>query len=326
MGRLILASLLLLLVGCLPTTHGVSWTNAANLPSDLKIAGTVPVGADAVLVVGHRAPSASAGLLERRTYIARFDGALTVPSEGEVGWIQAAGAAGDRAWAVHARLKPEGEGSTYELLTSADAGVTWTSRGAIPASSLTAVTVEPGGCGWALGVNHLLRSCDEGASWTPIAAPGCCRAIGQPLAAPEPGVALLGGKTLLRTRDGGATWSQLSGDEVLTTDGRWAVGPIDGGVRFGRVTETSVRWAGRVDGELLPDDLVSDGDSVLVRAAPLGTEAGAGTLLIRTVDGGATTDQTVLRGGGPTSRAGLVDPSTAWRVTSTRRLRKGSWK
>lgn len=326
MARLIAPWLLALLSACLPAAGPLQWETMGNLPSDLKVADTVPVGSDAVLVVGYQASSASAGLLARRAYIARFDGSLSTPYAGETGWIQAADAVGLQAWAVHARLKPEGEGSTYELLTSADGGVSWASGGAIPATSLTAITVEGGGCGWALGVNTLLRSCDSGATWATVSTPGCCRAIGQPLAATGPGQATLGGQTLLRTSDGGTTWTQLSDQEVTATDGRFVVAPSPTGVRFGRIDGATVRWTGSFEGELFADRIVSEADRFVVRAAPLGKRAGAGVQLLRSEDAGTTVTTTMLRGGGPTARVGLADPDSTWRIEQSRRLRRGIWR
>jgi hypothetical protein len=326
MERLIAVLGAVLLVGCLAAPGPMAWESVATLPADFSVTDTVPVAGGAVLLVGYQVSSASAGLTARRAYIARYDGALSAPFEGQTGWIQAADASGTDAWAVHARLEPDGEGSTYELLTSGDGGATWTSGGPIPTTSLTAVAVEGGGCGWAMGVGALLRSCDSGRSWTAIEAPGCCRAIAQPLVATGPGEALLGGAALLRTTDGGTTWIQLTDQEVVATDGRYVAGRAGGRIRLGRIGGAGVQWTGSLDGELLPDRLVSDGLRVLLRAAPLGKRAGDGVLLLRSEDGGATVTEALLRGGGPTAQAGLVDPSSAWRVDGSRRLRRGSWR
>ncbi|MBW1881552.1 MAG: hypothetical protein JRI25_14290 [Deltaproteobacteria bacterium] len=296
------------------------WSRVAQLPTDFTVTRIV-TAPDAVLV-GYRVSGPTPRLPDRTaTVFTVHDGSAQSPWSAP-GWFVDADAVGDEVWALHATLRPEGEGSDYALVTSADGGRSWQTRGPIPATSLTRVRVEGDGCGWAHGVQFLLRSCDHGNTWSAVEAPGFRKAIGEPLAVAPGGTAVLGGRMLQRTTDGGSSWTPVSHDEVVATDGTFVVARNP--LRVGRIAGDVVAWAGQVPGDYEPDGVTHVGEEVWVRAAPLGRGAGSHIALFYSPDGGNTFQTIKARGGSDTNRVGFGPDGTVYHLDQGRQLKV--WK
>jgi len=296
------------------------WSTVADLPGDFKVARIV-AAPDPVLV-GHRAPGQTPRASDRVATVFTVDGGAVSSPWSAPGYFVDADALGAEVWAVHAVRRPEGEGSNYALVLSTDGGRTWQERGPIPADSLRRIRVEGDGCGWAHGVENLLRSCDRGSTWSTVEASGFRRAVGEPLAVAPGGTAVLGGRMLQRTTDGGATWTPLSHDEVVATDGTFVVARKP--VRVGRIAGDVVAWAGQYPGEYEPDGVAHVGEEVWVRAAPLGRGAGSYIMLLYSADGGNTFQTIKARGGSDTTRVGFGPDGTPYHLDQGRRLKV--WK
>lgn len=283
------ALLVATLVGCAGLNQEARYT---GLPPNTKVTAILALRADRVLVAGHAVPGGALWpITAREPRIYTFDRGPAVLAWGEgTGWIVDADHLGDEVWAVRARLRPEGEGSLYDLLVSRDAGASWDDRGPVPATSLTSIAVAGDGVGWAHGAYNLWRTEDRGATWTPVEAPGTRDSARERLVATGPRVALLAGPALLRTEDGGATWRTVTADPVHVTDGRFVVGPVEGGLRVGRLAADGVRWGTRSAGPLLAAQIASDGNRVTVLASEAGEAPGRGAVLLRSADGGTTID------------------------------------
>jgi len=297
------------------------WQPWGQLPDRLKVTRVLVEGPEA-LVMGFIDPGGGPERLsERAPRVFRVSSAGVQEDFAEgTGWVQAGDTLGGEVWALRARIRPEGEGSLYDLLVRPGPGAAWEARGPVPASSLAAVVIEGGGCGWALGVRSFLRTCDGGATWTPVEAPGARSGLYEPLITLGPQAALLGGRSLQLTRDGGATWRTLSDRAVAATDGHYAVARLEGGLRVGRVEGDVVTWLARYDGEYLPSAVTSSDDSLLILAVPTGSLAGRGLLLLRSDDGGASL--TAERSGLHSNPAyvGLGGPELLLRVDLARRV------
>ena len=177
------------------------------------------------------------------------------------------------------------------LQVSQDGGQTWASSGPIPATSLTAVSVAPDGCGWVIGVKHLLRTCDRGASWQVVQAPLFLRGIHQPLVATGRDSLVLGGTGLFRTDDAGVSWIQLAESDVVASDGHFVVAREGETLRVGALGGQTVAWVGTWEHYALPGPIWSSGPVLRVLAAPLGDDAGRGLALLRSEDAGATAER-----------------------------------
>jgi len=165
-----------------------------------------------------------------------------------------------------------------------------------------------------------LRTCDGGASWIAVEAPGSRSGLYEPLLTLGPQAALLGGRSLQRTLDGGATWQTLSDQAVAATDGRYVVARLVDGLQVGRIEGDAVIWGARHQAEVLPAAIASSGDSLTILAVHTGSRAGRGLLLLRSDDGGATL--TAKRSGLHSNPAyvGLAGPSRIVRVDLARRV------
>lgn len=302
---------------------GTTQQRYTGLPSYMKVAAVLVLGADRVLVAGHAVPDGSLGpITAREPRIYAFERGPARLSWGEgIGWIVAADHRDSEVWAVRARLRPEGEGSLYDLLVSPDGGASWIDRGPVPASSLTFVVVAGGGGGWAHGAHNLWRTEDGGTTWTPVVAPGTRDSARERLVALGPRTALLAGAALLRTDDGGATWHAVTSDPVDVTDGRFVVGRVAGGLRLGRLEANGVRWGATYTGELLAAQVASEGDRVTVLASEVGERPGSGPVLLHSADGGATLDAERVRGPLDPSFYALVGPDGLAFVDQGRTLR-----
>jgi hypothetical protein len=294
-----------------------TWSPVAQLPTDFTVARIV--AAPDPILVGYRASGPSPRLPDRTAAIFTVQGGTVQAPWSATGWLVDADVAGEQVWALHATLRPDGEGSDYALVTSSDGGRSWQERGPIPATSLTRIRVEGDGCGWAHGVQFLLRSCDHGNTWGAVEAPGFRKAIGEPLAVAPGGTALLGGRMLQRTTDGGATWTPVSHDEVVATDGTFVVARKP--LRVGRIAGDVVAWAGQVPGEYEPDGVTHADEEVWVRAAPLGRGAGSAIVLFHSPDGGHTFQAVEARGGSDTNRVGFGPDGTVYHLDQGRQLK-----
>jgi len=301
---------------------GVSVSETVGqLPSGFVAAAILEDPTGGPLLFGYGG-GASTPVAQRRTALWRIAGgeaSEVMPSE--PGWFVAAARSGAQIWGVRAAKDAAQDGNRYTVVVSENGGQDWEARGDIPSESVTALAVSEDGWGWAGGVADLWRTTDGGRTWSPVVVPGS-RGVQKPnFAAPAPGVVLVGGPTLRRSGDGGETWVTLSADEVLATDGAWVAGTLGDGVRLGRIEGDAVAWRGSLDEALLPDALVSDGDKVVVRAAPTGKDVGRYVALIVSVDGGETLGFEKLRGPSSTATVGLGD-GQVWRLTQDRALKR----
>lgn len=137
---------------------------------------------------------------------------------------------GRHGWAV-------GDGGT--VLTTADAGVTWTPRIAV-AFNLNAVWFTSPLEGWVVGGNGtVLSTTDGGANWNPVSGVGASENLLDVwFATPDTGWVVGANGVVLRTFDRGVSWarlqptgSTLNGVSFAGTRDGWAVG--DGGVILG---------------------------------------------------------------------------------------------
>lgn len=321
----VLLTIFFLLAGlqanCCGDGDGLRWETVAQLNQTMNVQKIVVLSGDAVVVMGHVGPRLSARLRERRATIVRVEGrqAITVYSGGE-GWIQAGDSHVSEVWAVHAVLRPEGEGSLYSLLISADAGRTWEGGRPIPATSLTSIVIDGLGCGWAIGASNLWRTCDSGATWRRVEINGV-RGLTESAEAIGRGQLLLGGASLRRTDDGGLTWRMMCEEEVVAIDGEYVVGRTPEGVRVGRLDSDTVGWRGFHRGNLYPSEIGASGTRLTILTAPLDHRAGRGLVLLRSDDGGATFEEEYIRGPSKTSILAMDGPDVFWHVTQNRRLR-----
>jgi hypothetical protein len=294
-----------------------------GLPPYMQVAAVVVVRPDRVLVMGHTLPDGSLGPLPAREprIFAFLRGPATLAWGEGKGWVIAADNHEAEVWAVRARLRPEGEGSQYDLLASGDGGISWSERGSIPATSLTSIVVAGGGVGWALGAHNLWRTEDGGASWSAITAPGTRDSTRERIVPRGARTAYLTGRQLLRTTDAGNTWRTVTADEVAVTDGRFVAGPTPEGLRIGRIEANGVHWGAVYSGEFRSAQLASEGERVSVLAIPVGRRPGSGPVLVQSVDGGASLKGTAQRGPSDRAHYALVGPSgMAW-VDQGRQLR-----
>lgn len=313
-ATLLMASLL----GC-----GGAEASYPGLPGYMKVAAILPVRPDRVLVAGHFVPSGGLGPIEaREPRIFAFErGPATVAwGEGQ-GWMIAAAQRVGEVWAVRARLRPEGEGSLYNLLVSSDFGVSWSDHGPIPAQSITSVSLAGGGVGWVHGAHNLWRTADGGANWTAVSAPGIRDSSREHILADGPLTAWLAGPALLRTEDGGATWRVLESDGVEITDGRFVVGHVANGMRVGRLGPGGIRWGATWSGDLLARYLASDGERLTVLASHTGRDVGSGPVLLRSRDGGQTLVAEQVRGPSDANSYALAGPDGLLWVDQGRKLR-----
>ena len=311
-----------LIAGIASALGCTGWQSWGQLPHRLKVTRILVEGPDDALVMGFIDPGGGPErLAERAPRVFKVGSAGVGEDFAEgTGWVQAGDTLGGEVWALRARIRPEGEGSLYDLLVRPGPGAAWEERGPVLASGLAAVVIEGGGCGWALGVRNFWRTCDGGASWAAVEAPGSRSGLYEPLITLGSQAALLGGRSLERTRDGGATWRTLSDRAVAATDGRYAVARLGGGLQVGLIEGDAVTWRARYDGEYLPSAVASSGDALLILAVPTGSLAGRGLLLLRSDNGGVTL--TAERSGLHANPAyvGLGGPECIIRVDLARRV------
>lgn len=299
---------------------GARFKRVAALNADLAATVIIEVDAGAAVVFGYTGGAFTA-LDRRQVAVLRVgvDGAVNKTEPG-AGWIVAAAAGPGAIWAARASLRSDGEGSNYALLVSQDGGRHWTEAGPIPAASLTALAVEGAGRGWALGVQTLLHTVDGGRTWTAVSAPLFLRGVAQGIAAPGPGVLVLGGAGLVRTTDAGQTWTRLADDDVSATDGSWVVARGKGYAQVGRIAGDSVNWTGRIDESVQPDAVRSDGERLRIRAAPLGRDAGRRVLLFESTDQGVSFQRQTVGDSGDPNMIALGGEGRTWRLDLSRRL------
>lgn len=294
----------------------------AQLPGDFVVHSILEDPEGAPVLLGYQG-GPFAPLAERTLALYRVEGESPARTlEPAPGWIAASASAGASVWAVQATPHPDRDGSAYAVLVSEDGGRSWERRGAIPSLSVTALAVSGRGWGWATGALDLWRTTDGGRTWTQVSVPGP-RGVQRPnVAAPEPGVVLVGGPSLRRSRDGGETWQVLSEHEVLATDGTWVTGRDGERVRVGRIDGAAVAWGPSLEAALLPDAVAAWGDDgVIVRAAPVGSGAGRGVALL-SAHGGDELSRTLLRGDSDTGMVGLGPGGRVWRLEGDRSLKR----
>ena len=231
-------------------------------------------------------------LSDRTTAVRRVESGGEVTSSGfGAGWVTAADALGEEVWAIHATPRDDPTGPEYALQISQDGGRTWESSGPIPATSLTGVTVAGDGCGWAIGVKHLLRTCDRGATWQVVQAPLFLRGIHQPLVATGRDRVVLGGAGLFRSEDAGVTWTQLAEADVVAANPHFVIAREGETLRVGALGGQTVAWVGTWEHYTLPGPIWSSGPVIRVLAAPLGDDAGRGLALLRSEDARAPAER-----------------------------------
>ena len=192
----------------------------------------------------------------------------------------------------------------YRLLHSADAGVTWTQRGTIPATSFSALVAGPAGL-WAHGIGTLLSSTDRGTSWredkTPHR-PGLRSRFGWT------GTGLLQfGDTLLVRPAGSESWNRdladhqviavASGDSAASSP--WLVGRRGDGLVLGQLVANRasggvpyrVHWSAEIPARGVPVHAHVTGNTVRILATPVpgsASQVAKGWVVLHSNDGGKT--------------------------------------
>jgi photosystem II stability/assembly factor-like uncharacterized protein len=146
---------------------------------------------------------------------------------------------GRRGWAA-------GDGGT--ILTTPDAGVTWSRQVSNSLFNLNAVWFTDANDGWAVGNSGAaLHTLDGGTNWTPSSTNAFENLKDVVFATPDTGWAVGNAGAILRTFDGGATWTKqnpttfvLNAVSFAGTRFGWAVG--DNGTILGTV-DRGLTWA-----------------------------------------------------------------------------------
>ncbi|MEO7423771.1 MAG: YCF48-related protein, partial [Fibrobacteria bacterium] len=153
----------------------------------------------------------------RRGLLTGYDGTIAISGDGGNSWEEVATPRkGLRMFGVawSDSMTAVAVGDSAAIWRTSDAGRTWIERPhppGIDTQTLSAVSFRPDGVGFIVGYDGaILRSADQGASWTVVPTP-----IVDPLYAfsfrdASVGLAVGGHGAVLATKDGGATWTRHS--------------------------------------------------------------------------------------------------------------------
>lgn len=290
-------SLLLTLWACLGGAPREPTTALGALPHDFT---PTVVDPDAGVIFGFGG-GPFVGVSARSLAAWRLGAEATATGPQGPGWYVAADGAGSELWAVIATAKADKSGSVYRLVV--ERAGRWEERGAIPATSLTALAVGEGGEGYAVGVGQLWRTADGGRSWSQVRGAPAPGQVSEQLGLVG-GRLLVSGARLLRSDDHGETWRVQHHEPVLATDGEWVVTGQTGAARVGQLAGDAVLWRGALPEGFRPAAISGSTGGVRVLANKEGTSR---LVVFTSRDGGMTFTERRLSGVSDPAWVGLGD-------------------
>jgi hypothetical protein len=197
---------------------------------------------------------------------------------------------GTRLFALLKRPPSPDDMGESRLVVSDDGGGSWRDRGRIPIKSGLAIAAPNADEVFVLGITELVRSGDDGASWSQLSVPGN-DLMDARIAVVNNHLAILGSGVDV-TGDGGRTWNHtdLKASRVHAADGWSVLATIDGKVKLGHMPAGGPDWVATFKEPITPYRLIIDDKHIRF----LATERGGAVTMFESTDGSASWKRTTL--------------------------------
>ena len=200
-------------------------------------------------------------------------------------------------------------GDGGEVLTTSNAGNTWTRRTSNTSMNLYAVWFPTPSVGWAVGASGMMIvTTNGGMTWSTRPSGTFDNLMGVTFATPDTGWAVGSGGAILNTVDGGVSWTKTAPvatllEAVSFSDTRhgWVVG--DNGVILG-TSDRGLTWT-----QVLPAVTTQALNGVWTRGTDLARAVGAAGVAPRTIDNGGTEEWELRNAGASFQLEDVVFPT-----------------